>query len=114
VELVKARPWTGWGLGTWDKVYPAYATFDDGLYGNQAHCDWLQWPAEGGLPLLLIMSVAAAAAGVAAVRHPWSAGTMMVLLHAAVDYPMQQVPAFAALVWAMLALGVTAREAREE
>lgn len=109
IAMVKDKPWIGWGLGTWDKVYPAYATFDDGLYGNQAHCDWLQWPAEGGVTLLAVMLVVAAAGARAAIRYPWSAGTVFVLLHALVDYPMQQVPQFTALVWAMLALGISAR-----
>ena len=37
-------------MGTWPEAYPGYARFDDGSFVNQAHNDWVQWAAEGGLP----------------------------------------------------------------
>jgi hypothetical protein len=47
LRMAADRPWMGFGLGTWAAAYPAYADFDDGLYDNQAHNDWVQWAAEG-------------------------------------------------------------------
>lgn len=105
-DMVKARPWTGFGLGSWDKAYPQFALFDNGLYVNQAHCDWLQWPAEGGVVMLGMMIWLAALSIRLAVRHPWVLGVSVVLLHGAVDYPMHQVPQFATMVWAVLAAGL--------
>ena len=55
LHMIAARPLIGWGLGCWPAVYPAFATFDPGAIVNQAHCDWLQWTAEGGLPVGLAM-----------------------------------------------------------
>ena len=54
-DMVRDRPWLGFGLGAWPRVYPAYAPTDDGLFANQAHDDWAQWAAEGGIPFLLLM-----------------------------------------------------------
>ena len=47
LHMIARHPWVGWGLGCWPSVYPAFATFDPGAIVNQAHCDWLQWIAEG-------------------------------------------------------------------
>ncbi len=55
LEMVRDRPLTGFGLGTWSEVYPGFARFDDGLFANQAHNDWAQWAAEGGIPFFLLM-----------------------------------------------------------
>src|SRR5262249_48304378 len=45
VEMARARPLTGFGLGTFPKVYPAFATFDSGHIVNHAHNDWAEWAA---------------------------------------------------------------------
>jgi hypothetical protein len=58
--MIHDRLWAGLGLGTWSAAYPAYASYDDGTFVNQAHNDWLQWGAEGGLPF---PSVAASGGG---------------------------------------------------
>jgi O-antigen ligase len=55
VRMVAGRPWSGFGLGTWPVAYPRYATIDLGLFANRAHCDWLEWTAEGGIPLGVMM-----------------------------------------------------------
>lgn len=55
LRMIVVHPWIGWGLGCWPAVYPAFATFDPGAIVNQAHCDWLQWTAEGGLPVGIAM-----------------------------------------------------------
>jgi O-Antigen ligase len=47
VAMIRERPWTGFGLGSFETVYPAYATFDTGAVVNHAHNDWAEWAAEG-------------------------------------------------------------------
>lgn len=114
VDMIQARPLTGFGLGAWDKAYPEFARFDNGLYTNQAHCDWLQWPAEGGIFLLVLMLGIGALAINVGREFPWSLGVTFVLIHGLLDYPMQQVPQFATLVFVVLALGVGARIGRQQ
>ena len=101
IDMVRARPALGFGLGTWPTAYPAYARMDNGLYINQAHNDWAQWAVEGGLPLLAAMSLFAAFLARAAWRSVWGLGLIAVLLHCLVDYPMQQRPALAGCFFAV-------------
>jgi O-antigen ligase len=109
ISMVRDRPLTGFGLGTWPEAYPGYARFDDGRYVNQAHNDWVQWAAEGGLPFLALMLAIAGWSVGPAVRSLWGVGILSVWLHALVDYPMQQRPALAAFFFALLgALAATA------
>jgi hypothetical protein len=104
LEMVRNRPLTGWGLGTWPEVYPGFARFDDGLFANQAHNDWAQWAAEGGIPFLLLMMGAVAGAVRPAFRSLWGLGLLAVFVHCFVDYPMQQRPALAAFFFALLGI----------
>ena len=113
VDMMWSRPILGFGLGTWAKAYPEFALFDDGLFTNQAHCDWLQWPGEGGLTLLAAMLFLAGVSLRNALAYPWSAGVFFVFLHGLADYPLQQVPQFAALVLTVLALGVAQRKSEQ-
>jgi O-antigen ligase len=87
IEMIKARPLTGWGLDTYVPVYRAFATYDDGTYVNRAHNDWLQWLAEGGVffaaPMLAILGFSLRPA----IRSGWGLGLVVVCLHAFVDYP---------------------------
>jgi hypothetical protein len=101
--MVGDRLWTGFGLGTWPTVYPAYAVTDFGLgmFANHAHNDWAEWAAEGGLPfLVLLLSVALWSARLA-IMFPWGVGVVSVFCHSAVDFPMQR-SALAALTFALL------------
>jgi len=50
LRMARERPWMGFGLGTFQFVYPAYAVTDFGLFVDHAHNDWAEWVAEGGLP----------------------------------------------------------------
>jgi O-antigen ligase len=102
IAMVRDRPLTGFGLGTWPEAYPGYARFDDGTYVNQAHNDWIQWASEGGLPFLLAMLAIAGWSVGPAVRSLWGVGILSVWLHALIDYPMQQRPALAAFFFALL------------
>ena len=104
IEMARDRPLMGFGLGTWADAYPAYARFDDGNFVNQAHNDWAQWAAEGGVPFFLLMVGVVAWSARPAVRSLWGIGLMAVFVHCLVDYPMQQRPALAAFFFAMLGL----------
>jgi O-antigen ligase len=102
LEMVRDRPLAGFGLGAWSGVYPAYAHFDDGNFVNQAHNDWVQWAAEGGVPFFLIMLAIAGWTVRPAIRSLWGMGILAVFVHCLVDYPMQQRPALAAFFFALL------------
>jgi len=90
IAMVKDRPLLGFGLGTWSTVYPGYAPNDDGLFINQAHDDWAQWAAEGGLPFAGIMLAVAIWAARRGLRTGWGLGVTAVFLHCLVDYPIQR------------------------
>jgi O-antigen ligase len=106
--MVHDRPLTGFGLGAWSSAYPAYARYDDGTFVNQAHNDWAQWAAEGGVPFFLLMLIVVVALARPAWRSLWGLGLMAVFLHALVDYPFEQRPALAAYFFALA--GVLAAE----
>ena len=90
VEMMRARPLQGFGLGNWPTVYPGYATIDDGNFVNQAHNDWAQWTVEGGLPMLILMLLLATWAVPRALRSGWGIGVPVVLIHCLWDYPIQR------------------------
>jgi O-Antigen ligase len=108
LHMIAAHPLIGWGLGCWPTVYPAFATFDPGALVNQAHTDWLQWTAEGGLPVGLAMLSLAIWAGKPAIRSIWGIGVIAVLIHAAFDYPFSR-PAVGAWPFLILAMAAVAR-----
>lgn len=109
LAMAASRPASGFGLGTFPAVYPAFARFDSGHYVNHAHNDWLEWAAEGGLPLLLFLAGFALWTVPKAVQSRWGLGLPAVFLHAFVDYPMQRL-ALAAWV-AVVAAAVLAETA---
>ena len=109
LAMAKERPWLGFGLGTYEEAYPAYALFDIGLTVNHAHNDWAEWLAEGGAPFLLLMTSVAAWSVAPAVRSTWGIGLISVFLHATVDYPMQRLGLAA---WVFVLLGALAAEER--
>lgn len=106
IEMVLRRPWTGFGLGSFAVIYPAFADMDVGLAVNTAHQDWLQWAAEGGLPMLAAMLGFAGLVAPRLWRSLWGVGALVVLLHGMLDYPMHQTPAFASLVIVVAVLAV--------
>jgi O-antigen ligase len=115
IAMVRDRPLTGFGLGTWPEAYPGYARFDDGTYVNQAHNDWIQWASEGGLLFLAAMLAIAAWSVGPALRSLWGVGILSVWLHALIDYPMQQRPALAAFFFTLLGtLAATTASARDD
>ena len=105
LHMIAMHPVVGWGLGCWPSVYPAFASFDAGAIVNQAHCDWLQWTAEGGLPVGISMLALLLWAVRPAVRSIWGIGVLIVFVHAAFDYPFSR-PALGA--WPILILSMIA------
>ena len=103
LHMIADHPWTGVGLGAWPTAYPNYAIVDAGLFANQAHCDWLQWTAEGGIPLGIAMVGLFAWSLRLAYKTIWGLGIVSVLLHALVDYPFSR-PAVGSFFVVMLAL----------
>jgi O-antigen ligase len=105
LAMARERPWIGFGLGTFQTAYPAYALFDIGLIVNHAHNDWAEWLAEGGVPFFLLLLSVAMWSIRPAVRSLWGIGLLFVFLHALVDYPMQRLGLAA---WIFVMLGVLA------
>lgn len=87
LNMIRERPLTGWGLGAYAPVYKMFALYDDGTWVNQAHNDYLEWTAEGGIPYACLMLVLIAWSIRPAVRSIWGIGLLAVCLHALVDYP---------------------------
>ncbi len=85
--MIKARPLTGWGLGSYVPVYKAFALYDDGTWVNQAHNDYLEWAAEGGIPFACIMLVLIVWSVRPSLNSIWGVGLLAMCLHATVDYP---------------------------
>jgi hypothetical protein len=80
---------------------------------NQAHNDWAQWAAEGGLPFLALLLAVAAWSLRPALRSLWGVGIVSVFVHALVDYPMQQRPALAAYFFALLGVLAASEDGRD-
>jgi O-antigen ligase len=102
VQMIRQRPWLGFGLGTYVEVYPQFASFDIGLTVDHAHNDWAEWTAEGGIPMLLLMLGIAAGSFRPALRVGWALGIHAVFLHSLIDFPLQ-IPAIGALLFTLLA-----------
>ena len=102
VAMARAKPWTGFGLGTFETVYPGYAIFDTGDVVDHAHNDWAEWAAEGGLPFFACVLAIAVWTAFRARRCLWGLGVVSMFLHSMVDFPMQK-PALA--LWVFVLIG---------
>lgn len=96
VHMIAERPLTGWGFGTWPDVYRQFQDRDSGLVVNQAHSDWLEWSAEGGLLVALLLAAVLAGAIRRATHHWWAVGLPLFLVFGGVDYVLRQ-----PLLWAV-------------
>jgi O-antigen ligase len=101
LRMVKERPWTGFGLGTWSTVYPAWEDTDVGLYVEHAHDDWLEWAAEGGIPFACVSLALAIFCLKRAVRQPWCLGIAAAFVQSIVEFPLHK-PAIAAFQFAAI------------
>lgn len=110
LRMVASHPWFGTGLGTWPTIYPHYAIIDIGAFANQAHDDWLQWTAEGGIPFGIMLATLFFWSLRPAFRSVWGLGVVAVFLHALVDYPFSR-PALGS--WPILILALLAFTAVE-
>jgi O-antigen ligase len=108
-DMVRERPWSGFGLGTWAVQYPRFALYDEGTVTGHAHNDWVEWAAEGGVPLALLTVWIAALTVRGAVDSLWGIGVLAVWMHSLVDAPMQN-PIIAA--WVFLMAGLLAARSR--
>ena len=97
------RPVTGHGLGTFEVAYPRFARFDLGLRVDHAHNEWLEWFAEGGIWLPVIMGVFLLGTLRGIRQQPWTIGVPAVLAHGLVDFPWR-IPAIAAYAVAIAAV----------
>ena len=107
IAMVRARPLTGFGLGTWTSAYPAYAVADFGLIANHAHSEWGQWGAEGGMGVVALMAGLFVLALRRGVKTVWAIGLAAVMLHALVDYPLVRLGLGS---WWFTMLGVASRK----
>ncbi len=103
VDMVKNRPVTGYGLGTFEQVFQRYTVKDFPFYANHAHNDWAEFAADGGIPFLLLVAIPFVGAVPTAWRHPWGLGLVATMLHACVDYPFPR-PGVSCWMFAMLAV----------
>ena len=107
LHMATGHPWFGSGLGAWATVYPQFAIIDVGAFANQAHNDWLQWTAEGGFPLGIVLATLFFWSLRPAFQSVWGMGLVAVFLHAIVDYPFSR-PALGS--WPILILAMLAAQ----
>jgi len=89
LAMIRDKPLSGFGAGTWTTVYPAYAIFDFGLFANAAHNDWLQWASDGGIPFAAVFFSLFCISLVVSWRVPWAIGIAAVFIHCAIDFPLE-------------------------
>ncbi|MEZ5399637.1 MAG: O-antigen ligase family protein [Bryobacteraceae bacterium] len=106
LSMAGERPLTGFGAGAFIDAYPKFATYDSGRIVNHAHNDWAEFAAEGGIPFAILLAIPF----LAALRRmkPQTSGTLFVLLHSLVDYPMQRA-GMAVWVWLFVAVAASTR-----
>jgi hypothetical protein len=109
LHMVEAHSFIGTGLGTWPTVYPRYAIVDAGSFANQAHNDWAQFTAEGGIFFALVVFSLFLWSLRPAFRSIWGLGVVVVFLHAFVDYPFSR-PALGS--WPILVIAMLAARRR--
>ncbi len=98
IHMIKDSPIYGFGIGSWQWVYPRYETVDPGAIVRHAHNDWLEWTCDGGLILLIAFLLIAAYSLWLGWLYPWALGPAMVFAHSLVDFPLQNYPIFLGLV----------------
>jgi O-antigen ligase len=64
--MARARPWLGWGPGSFAHAYPCFALVP---FTAMAHCSWLQMAAENGFPAAVALVAGLGWCMVAAARR---------------------------------------------
>jgi O-antigen ligase len=107
ITMIEARPYMGFGLGSFQDVCPKYASVDFGAIVNHAHNDWAEWAADGGVPFSLLLLWIAILCLRKAGSSPWGIGILAVFVHSVVDFPLQgPIPA----LWLFALAGVLSAE----
>ncbi len=112
LRMIPSHPWLGSGIGTWPSEYPGFATYDQGVFVNAAHNDWAQWMSEGGVPFLLMIGTLVVWLAKPSLQSIWGLGVLSMMIHAYVDYPLQD-PSLEFL-WVALAGALTQVAGRTE
>jgi len=119
LRMFSRKPILGWGLGTFDTVYPAFRSFYTTVYVNAAHNDYIQLLVETGIVGFACAGwfLARLYTGRLKLEH-WSqswrrtlqlsalTGCTGILVHSALDFNLQ-VPANAAFFFALCALATS-------
>jgi O-antigen ligase len=117
LKMVQHAPYTGWGLGTYQLVYPLYATASMHFFMDKAHNDFLEFMAGFGLPAAILwwgslvwLALLCARGIFLRRRHrvlPATAlgASILVAIHSIFDFSLQM-PAIALLYAAILGVGV--------
>jgi O-antigen ligase len=126
LRMFAHKPILGWGLGTFDVVYPAYRSFYTTLYVNAAHNDYLQVLIETGIlgfSCVVWFGSVLYRTGLKGLGH-WNqswrgalqlsalVGCTGLLVHSALDFNLQ-VPGNAAFFYAFCALATASRSKSE-
>jgi hypothetical protein len=121
IQMARDHAWKGIGLGNFSLLFPSYSELLIPYVYNEAHCDYLQFIIEVGVPgtaILALIVLCCAGFGLMAL---WSAPSRLLqgtgfavsmacvasLLHAWVEFNFQS-PATATLFIVVLALGLVA------
>ena len=119
LQLIRANPWFGTGLGTFAWAFPHYRAGDISTYGvwDRAHSTPLELASEVGLPLTALIAAAwlaalailvkalAASRRHAAIPLAVLGVCFIALLHSAIDFSLQ-IPGYAIVVFALLGVGL--------
>jgi O-antigen ligase len=117
LKMIHEAPLTGWGLGTYQLVYPLYATNSMHFFMDKAHNDILEFAAGFGLPaaflwwgLLAWLVVICGRGVIVRRRHRMLpalglAATILVSIHSIFDFSLQM-PAVALTYAVILGMGV--------
>ena len=120
LRMFARKPIIGWGLGTFDTVYPSFRSFYTTVYVNAAHNDYLQVLVEAGIlgfGFVVWFVIRLYQAGLKQLGH-WNqswrgalqlsclVGCTGILVHSALDFNLQ-VPGTAAFFFALGALATS-------
>ncbi len=122
IQMVRQRPFLGWGLGNFPVVYPSFRSFYTDFWINEAHNDFVQILVETGIVgfsiavFALMRMYKSALLNAQNWRHDLQAGTCLaaitgctgLLAHGFYDFNLQ-IPANAALFFALAALATQQR-----